>query len=67
MAMLLSPKTDANGEIPLSSLIHDPFVRAAFERTERDQGFSFAIPPAPAPELDGGAAEEIEWEFEDVC
>jgi hypothetical protein len=47
---------------PLSSLIHDPFVRSAFERIERDQGFAFAVPPPPAPELDGGAAESIEEE-----
>jgi hypothetical protein len=44
---------------PLSSLIRDLCVRAAFERTERDQGFAFAVSPAPAPELDGGAAEQI--------
>jgi hypothetical protein len=44
---------------PLSSLIRDPFVRAAFERTERDLGCAFAVPPAPEPELKGGAAEQI--------
>jgi hypothetical protein len=51
---------------PLSSLISDPFVRAAFERSERDQGFACAIPAAPDPELDGGAAEQIELETTDV-
>lgn len=62
---MLSP-TDSAGvagmptDQTLSSLIRDPFVRAAFERVERDQGFAFAVSPAPEPELDGGAANKIE-------
>jgi hypothetical protein len=44
----------------ISSLIRDPFVRAAFERAERDNGEAFAIQPAPEPELTGGAAAEME-------
>jgi hypothetical protein len=51
---------------PLSSFIRDSFVRAAFERAERDQGRAFAVPPAPEPELTGGAAEQIEFEAADV-
>lgn len=47
---------------PLSSLIRDPFVRAAFERAERDQGFACAIAARPDPELDGGAAEQPQME-----
>lgn len=51
---------------PLSSLIADPFVRAAFERAERDQGPAFAVPTAPRPRFQGGAAEQIEQEIEYV-
>jgi len=49
-----APATGLPSEQPLSSLIRDPF-----ERTERAQGFAFAIAPAPTPQLNGGAAEEI--------
>jgi hypothetical protein len=44
---------------PLSALIKDPIVRAAFQRAERDYGQSFAIPDDPPNELDGGAAEPV--------
>jgi hypothetical protein len=58
--------TGLPSEQPLSSLIRDPFVRAAFERAERDQGLTFAVTPPRAPELTGGAAEQIEMEKADV-
>lgn len=41
---------------PLSSLFIDPVVRHAFERAERDNGDTFAIPTAPGPVLTGGPA-----------
>jgi hypothetical protein len=44
---------------PLSSLIRDPVVRAAFQRAERDLGRAFAIPAQPRPVLAGGAAEAL--------
>ena len=40
----------------LSSLIQNPFVRAAFERAERDQGQAFAVSTAPLPTLNDGSA-----------
>lgn len=48
---------------PLSSLIRDPAVRAAFERAERDSGQAFAIPTPRAPVLNGGAAQKREAEL----
>lgn len=45
---------------PLSSLIRDPAVRAAFERAERDNGQAFAVPTPRAPVLAGGAAQKRE-------
>jgi hypothetical protein len=44
--------------IRLSSLVHDPLVREAFERAERDlgPGNCFAVTDHP-PRLDSGAAE----------
>ena len=46
---------DSTPTTNLSSLIRDPFVRGRFRA-----GFAFAVPTAPVPELDGGAAAEIE-------
>jgi len=48
------------GPVRLSSLLRDPFVRAAFLRAERDdQGAAFAVPaPSPSP-LAGGATEPL--------
>jgi hypothetical protein len=44
----------------LSSLIADPFVRAAFQRAERDNPPLPVMPTAsPRPVLTGGAAEPI--------
>lgn len=51
--------------IPLSDLFTDPMLRRAFARAERDQGYSFAIPDAPEPELDGGAEAEFGTESVD--
>lgn len=45
---------------PLSSLIRDPAVRAAFERAERDNGQAFAISTPHSPVLAGGAAQKRE-------
>lgn len=45
---------------PLSQLIRDPFVRAAFERAERDMGQALAVVIDPAPDLTGDEAVEIE-------
>lgn len=39
---------------PLSTLFNDPFLRAAFERAERDQGDAAAAAVCPRPTLDGG-------------
>lgn len=52
--------------LPLSAIISDPFVRAAFERAERDHGPAFAVPTEPQPRFQGGAAEQIEQEIEYV-
>ena len=46
--------------MPISTLIRDPFVRAAFQRAERDQGQAFAIPMPRNPVLAGGAAKRLE-------
>lgn len=43
----------------VSSLICDPFVRAAFERAERDEGRAFCLPAERPRTLDGGTAERI--------
>lgn len=42
--------------IPLSSLIRDPFVRAAFIRAERDGGSAMVAPAPNGPVLVGGEA-----------
>ena len=46
--------------LPISSLIRDPIVRAAFLRAERDNGQAFTIPTPRAPVLSGGAAKRLE-------
>lgn len=38
---------------PLSTLFNDPFLKAAFERAERDQGDAAAAVICPRPTLDG--------------
>lgn len=45
--------------IPISHLIRDPMVRRAFERAERDDGHSFALPATPRPRLPGGASVKL--------
>lgn len=46
--------------IPLSSLIRDPGIRAAFLRAERESGAAFAVPALRLPVLSGGAAARPE-------
>lgn len=46
--------------LPISALIRDPIVAAAFRRAERDSGLSFAIPAPRRPVLAGGAAQKRE-------
>jgi hypothetical protein len=46
--------------LPISSLIRDPAVRAAFERAERDQGQAFVVSTPRRPVLAGGAAQKRE-------
>jgi hypothetical protein len=43
----------------LSSLICDPFVRAAFERAERRRGSAVAVSTKRPRSLNGGAAEGV--------
>ena len=52
---------------PLSSLICDPFVRAAFERAEqkRDDGHTISEPNRRPRPLDGGAVERAPDPIED--
>lgn len=45
--------------IPLSRLFRDPLVRRAFERAERDNGDTFAV-PARSPVLSGGNMAEVQ-------
>jgi hypothetical protein len=57
-------RADAHHNINLSSLIRDPFVRAAFEAAERD-----GLAPLPVlidipPSLDGGQAVAFDRETE---
>jgi hypothetical protein len=60
-----TPPTSASkfqpGRIRLSPLMQDPFVRAAFERAEHDQGDDFGelVEIDHPKHLDGGAAEVI--------
>jgi hypothetical protein len=48
----------------LSSMIVDPFVRAAFEAAERDGLAPLAVLVDTPPSLDGGAAAVCERETE---
>jgi hypothetical protein len=45
---------------PISALIRDPSVAAAFRRAERDKGQAFAISAPRRPVLVGGAAQKRE-------
>ena len=44
----------ADCRIPLSELIRDPFVAAAFRRAERDNGSAVSVPAPKGPVLVGG-------------
>ena len=62
---------EAPHDLPLSAYIRDPFVRAAFERAERDQGdasenFSLALDPKPQPLAGGAAAAPEQKELADA-
>jgi hypothetical protein len=48
----------------LSSLIRDPFVRAAFEAAERDGLAPLAVLIDTPPSLDGGAVVALDRETE---
>lgn len=51
----------ATPNIRLSTLFRNPFVRAAFERAERDNGAAFTVPArAPRRPLVGSAARPLE-------
>ena len=49
-------RPDANPTTNLSSMIRDPFVRAAFEAAERDGLAPLAVLVDTPPSLDGGQA-----------
>lgn len=53
------PEGKAPTQPRLSSLIRDPFVRAAFERAERDAGATPVEPPRQNKPLQGGAAAKL--------
>ncbi|WP_180980991.1 hypothetical protein [Pseudovibrio exalbescens] len=46
-------------EINLSALFKDPFLKAAFQRAERDSGNAYAVPAPKRPHLTGGAAVRV--------
>ena len=58
-------RADANHITPLSSLIRDPFVRAAFEAAERDGLAPLAVLVDTLPSLDGGrrwlSSAKLSW------
>jgi hypothetical protein len=53
--------------ICISSSIRDPFVRAAVERAERDEGCATCVPDKLPRTLDGGAAERIPDRVENLA
>jgi hypothetical protein len=57
-------RADANHTTNLSSLIRDPFVRAAFEAAERDGLAPLAVLVDTPPSLDGGQAVAFDRETE---
>jgi hypothetical protein len=59
-------RADAHHTTNLSSLIRDPFVRAAFQAAERDGLAPLAVLNEVPPSLDGGAAVGFERETEFV-
>lgn len=46
--------------IPLSRLARDPVLRAFFERSERDNGSTFAVLAPRKPKSPAGAARVLE-------
>jgi hypothetical protein len=50
----------ATSRIPLSALVRDPFVRAAFERAERDDGDLVFVEEPQMPILRDGAGFNID-------
>ena len=57
-------RADAHHTTNLSSLIRDPFIRAAFEAAERDGLAPLAVLAETPPLFDGGAVVTIERETE---
>jgi hypothetical protein len=57
-------RADSQRTTNLSSLIRDPFVRAAFEAAERDGLAPLAVLVDDPPSLDGGAAVASDRELE---
>jgi phage terminase large subunit-like protein len=59
-----APRANTHHTTDLSSLIQDPFVRAAFEAAERDGLAPLAVLVDTPPSLDGGAAVAFDRETE---
>jgi hypothetical protein len=57
-------RADTHNSTNLSSLIRDPFVRAAFEAAERDGLAPLAVLIDTPPSLDGGAVAAVDRELE---
>ena len=57
-------RADAPHTTNLSSLIRDPFVRAAFEAAERDGLAPLAVLTGTPPSLNGGQAVAFDRETE---
>jgi hypothetical protein len=57
-------RADTHHSTNLSSLIRDPFVRAAFEAAERDGLAPLAVLIDTPPSLDGGQAVALARETE---
>jgi hypothetical protein len=57
-------RADAHHTTNLSSLIRDPFVRAAFEAAERDGLAPLAVSVDAPPSLDGGAVVALDRALE---
>jgi hypothetical protein len=57
-------RADTHHTTNLSSLIRDPFVRAAFEAAERDGLAPLAVLIDAPPSLDGGAVATVDRETE---
>jgi hypothetical protein len=51
--------TSSAAQPRLSSMILDPFVRAAFDRAERDDGHAISVSNGRPRTLGGGAVEQL--------